>query len=297
MRDLSSHFCLMKNKYAIQTVDGLDYVSTNDAKKILGVASVKELRVLGSMTITIENGKPLWSVKWIINRAKHRRPTDSFHPDMEWIYAYEEHREVSDSRPRKKLAVPRSPGDNSLTTSARLKELRKLMPPPDEVPGRDIKWDAVETAVGVEYPKSYKDFIDVYGALQWFDWLQPLVPFEDMSATQFAEFLEGVFKDNFGEDVVDTNGELVLAPKFGISGGWLPFMTGSDGDAYAWITDGPSEEWNVIRALNRRVMVVPPISITEMFVRWLKNEPPMQELWGSVDEFRKHSPNRISMLR
>jgi hypothetical protein len=44
MSDLTSHSCLTKNKYAIETVDGLDYVSTNDAKKILGVSSAKELR-------------------------------------------------------------------------------------------------------------------------------------------------------------------------------------------------------------------------------------------------------------
>jgi hypothetical protein len=283
----------MKSKYKIITVDGRDYVSASDAKKILGVSSTKELRSLGCATVTIGSGKPLWSLNWIASRATHQLATDSLHPDVEWIKAYESNWVASDSKPRKKLIATRATSDNTLTTSARLKELVKLMPPPDQVPNKNVNWHAVEKLIGAEYPKSFKDFVDVYGALQWFDWLQPLAPFENKPPEHFYEFLNGVFNENFGGEVVDANDELLFAPKFGTPGGWLPFMTGSDGDAYAWLTEGSPNNWNVICVLNRRVNVLPPISIVEMFVGWLNGEPPMQTIWGSVDEFRKHSPKRV----
>lgn len=287
----------MTNKYAIHHVDGRDYVSANDAKKILGVPSIKELRSLGCATIAIGNDKPLWSVDWIVNRAKYRRVTDSFSPDTEWLTTYEMSRDASDLQKGKVLEGTHSEYEERLATSTTLEELTKLMPPPENVPGKVAEWGAIEAAIGVTYPKSFKDFIEIYGALQWFDWLQPLVPFDEMSAEQFSKFLATVLEDNFSGDTVDSNGEPLIVSQFGTAGGWLPFMMGSDGDTYAWLTYGPAENWNVICVVNRQARVLPPISIVEMILGWLKNEPQMEELWGSVDEFRKHSPQRISMLR
>jgi hypothetical protein len=63
--------------------------------------------------------------------------TDSFHPDIEWIEAYVKSRAASDTRPRKKLTPPPVP-DRNLSTSTRLNELVKLMPPPDKVPSKDL---------------------------------------------------------------------------------------------------------------------------------------------------------------
>ena len=279
-------------------MDGRDYVSIKDAKKILGVASAKDLRSLGCATITIGPGKPLWNLNWIIGRAKNALTIDSFHPDLQWIQAYEKDRLTLDTRPKEKLIATPLTSDRALTSSARLNELVKLMPPPDNVPCKDIDWPAVENAVGLDYPASFKAFIEVYGALQWFDWLQPLVPFESTSPEQFREYLSGVFQESFGGDTVNTNGELVFTPKFGTPGCWLPFMTGSDGDTYAWLTnEQPAETWSVIYVLNRRVTLLPPTSIGQMIVGWLNGESLMQQIWGSVEEFRRRSPERLSMLR
>jgi hypothetical protein len=149
----------------------------------------------------------------------------------------------------------------------------------------------------VEYPQSFKDFIAVYGGLQWFDWLRPLVPLEGQNVKQFLKSLNGIFDEHFGEDTFDENGHLLVTPRFGADGGWLPFLTGSDGDLYVWIAEGPPEKWRVVCALDRTVTVLTPVSITEMLVSWLIGEPLMENIWGKVSEFRTHSLERLSMLR
>ncbi|WP_020471393.1 SMI1/KNR4 family protein [Zavarzinella formosa] len=287
----------MSEKYKISTIDGRDYVSINDAKKLLGLSSAKELRSLGSATISIGKAKPLWSLSWLIEQARSRSILPEMQPDLEWIESYEQ--KISDSEANKNTKAVisnRSTSTRGSATSARLKELLRMMPPPEEIPCRNIDWGSVEEVIGIQYPQSFKDFIAAYGALQWFDWLQPLVPFENKSPKQFREFLSHVFDESFRSQVKDKNGDIIATPKFGTPGGFLPFMTGSDGETYAWITDGPPEDWNVICVLNRKATVLPAISIVEMLVSWLKGEPAMESIWGSVDEFRKHSASRLSML-
>ena len=89
---------------------------------------------------------------------------------------------------------------------------------------------------------------------------------------------------------------LVETPRFGEPGGLLPFMMGDTGDVYAWLTVGPSSQWNVICVIDQSVQVLPPMSITEMFVSWLLNEPIMNKIWGTADKFRKESPDRLHLV-
>ena len=288
----------MGDKYKITTIDGRDYVSVHDAKRILGVSSAKELRSLGRATVQIGNHKPLWSLAWVISQAKAVRSRNAFQPDFDWIAEYQEGvARFRAGQARKTLTLNRSTRKAGGTTAARLKQLVEIMPPPDEMPSKVVDWAAVEGVVGVEYPESFKQFIAVYGGLRWFDFLQPLVPVEGQSPEQFIAFLGRIFDENFGEDTKDEDGDIIATPRFGTPGGFLPFMVGDDGDGYAWLTEGSPECWGMICVRDRQVILLPPISIAEMLVGWLTGDPFMDRVWGSIDEFRSHSPDRVTMLR
>lgn len=290
----------MSKAVKIEIVDGRDYVSTNDAKRILGAASAADLRALGTSTITIGKRKTLWSLDWIINRAGRLQDSSKYKPDMKWIQEYESQRSMKSDKSTEAKKLDAQPGthDSNTSTPSRLEDLKRLMPPPDQVPCNDVDWDAVEAAVGLPYPESFKEFVAVYGGLEWFDWLQPLIPCGDtVSPNQFRNRLDQLFRDYLGREILDDKRNKLPVPKFGSSGGWLPFMLGSDGDLYAWITDGPPAHWKVVSVVNRKARLLLPISITEMLVGWLRGEPTMEPVWGNVNEFRKHSPERLSMLR
>jgi hypothetical protein len=289
----------MKNLVNVEVVDGKDYVSLADAKRIMGVKSVGDLKSLGSATITVGTRKTLWSLGWIISQAKGLRHSEKYNSDMDWIKEYET-RTRDAAAMEERVAAPHVAPDSSTSDgdySVYLNELRKLLPPPDDVPCNDVDWDAIERVMRESYPESFKSFVAVYGALQWFDWLRPLVPYDNMSPEDFRKYLDNVFRDNLEGDIRDAKGKPLSVPKFGSPGGWLPFMIGSDGEVYVWNTIGTPDQWGVICVDNCHATVLPPLSLPEMLAGWLQGKPAMDQLWGSVDEFRRHSPKRLTMLR
>lgn len=286
----------MISKYKVIKSSDRDLVSLEDAKKILGVASVKDLRRLGECTVTVDD-KPLWDLSWVIGKTKYKL-LDAFHPDFEWIREYESEKSRTKKKKKKKAIKPvRAIAGKDLSSSKRLKELVKRMPPPAKVPNKIVEWKAIEKAVGVKFPKSYKDFIAVYGTLEWFGKMRPLAPFGNQTPDEFRTLLDKVFDDAFDGDTENLKGEVVATPHFGTEGGLLPFMTGTmEGEVYSWLTIGSQESWCVVVAIERQVTVLPPISIVEMIMTWLLNEGVMDKVWGTIDEFRAHSPDRVKKL-
>src|SRR5689334_18889009 len=55
------------------------------------------------------------------------------------------------------------------TMTSDMRQLTQLMPVPDYVRDQKVNWDALENAVGLIYPASFKEFVATYGVLRWFD--------------------------------------------------------------------------------------------------------------------------------
>jgi hypothetical protein len=289
----------MPTKYTIETVNGNDYVSLADAKKILGASSAADLKSLGSSTISVGQGATLWSVGWLVEKAKHLKTSDKFNPDTAWIERYVEARSArrragqkATSRPLAVTAV-----EDAGARRYTIAELRRLMPPPKSIPDNNPDWSEIEQALGVTYPSSFKEFIHTYGTLQWFDWLQPLAPFDDMTPQRFREYLINVFEESLDDEVVDATRAPVAVPEFGAPGGWLPFMTGSDGDTYFWVTAGSPESWIVVSVVNRQAIAIPTNSVIDMLAGWLSGDRTTEPIWGTVEEFRRHSAKRLTILQ
>lgn len=276
----------MDAKYNIIEVNGLRYVSLPDAKRILGVSTTAELTQYGASTIAIDDQEPLWSLEWLVDLASDPRAKNTA-PDREWIDQYK-----NMYRKTKRGALALKPiGGVQL---CRIQDLVKLLPPPSEVPCCDVDWTALEHAVGVAYPGAFKRFVRTYGALQWFDWLQPLVPFEDMNVDQFSAYIKQIQTDYFDDCRVDDR--TIDSGELGSKGSLLPFMVGSDGDAYAWLVCNDAETWNVVYANHRSGVLLGPISISQMLAGWLLGEPEMECVWGSIEKFREHSADALQML-
>ena len=50
-----------------------------------------------------------------------------------------------------------------------LQQLMGKMPPPTDPRHRMSIWSRLESAVGITYPTSFKEFVEVYGGSVWFD--------------------------------------------------------------------------------------------------------------------------------
>ena len=289
---------MTKSKYEVEIIDGRGYVTLAIAKKIMGVTSVKALQSHGGGTLQIDDGKPLWDVDGLVSIARNQRANCAkLSPDIEWLEQYDADWLARDERPRyelepKKLAI--APANNSLVSSARLDRLMELAPPPKEAQREVVDWGTHEKELGVIYPASFKEFISVYSDFVWFESVGPVVPMSNESPEDFRTRVDGIYKRDFERNTEHSEVGVLIAPHFDEPKGWLPFMCGCDGDAYAWVMDGPPENWHIIKTyMGCYATILPPISITEMFVGWLLGEPLMEEVWGSIDEYRAHSPEAL----
>ena len=57
---------------------------------------------------------------------------------------------------------------------AALQRLTKRFPPPSNPRYADVDWTRLESAVGLTYPSSFKEFVATYGGSIWFDNVAPL---------------------------------------------------------------------------------------------------------------------------
>lgn len=173
-----------------------------------------------------------------------------------------------------------------------LKKLIELMPPPKKARGKKTDWERLESALGLTYPKAFKEYVAVYGGSVWFDNLSPY--YSEAKSTReikvFIRHLQKRLKDLNG-NMYDNNWQEVDLPLWPNVGGLFPFMIDYSGCQYLWATkSGDPEKWPVVLWQTGAIINLGRITLAQMILGWLQRTPRMRKVWGDINDFE---PSRI----
>lgn len=174
-----------------------------------------------------------------------------------------------------------------MTQDRFFEELQILFPPLKPVQKGDVNWENLEKATRLQFPSNFKEFISVYGSSVWFD---TYYLFYTQAKTQkeidsYKKNLQAKLDDiRFSMYDAETGEQL----EYGIgpsNPGLLPFMNDFNGHTHLWLmSDVDPESWPVLLWKMRDTISLGPLSVAEMFLRWLKREEPMFSVWGDSAE-------------
>lgn len=173
-----------------------------------------------------------------------------------------------------------------------LSKLVRKMPPPEKPPGGKVNWDRLESAVGLAYPTSFKEFVAVYGWSVWFDNFSPFF-YEAKTAADAKKFLQSVRKRLKWLDgnMYDEAFRPASVPLFPAAGGLFPFAMDYSGDQYLWRTErSDPDQWPVVIWQRGQLVTLERMTVAKMLLGFLSRRPPMLNLWGDVRQF---DPGRI----
>jgi hypothetical protein len=193
----------------------------------LDLASAKNLaKVFGHLSMTSPSVEANWPTCDFISSG----------PDARW---------TPRSRSRRGCVV-RGRGDASpLTTIAdvpAIDDLVALVPPPAEPVDAQGDWRWVEASLGVLLPADFKALIERYGSGMFVDFIRPCTPFGSRaSLVQRARDL----LDDMGP-VRDNWPDRFPYPFHPEPGGLLEWADTDIGDRLCWVTEGPSDSWQVV---------------------------------------------------
>lgn len=107
---------------------------------------------------------------------------------------------------------------------------------------KDPRWDAVEEALGLRLPRSYKSLVDLFGASSWGDFLHIYSPFDDRLnlQTRSKVILDA---DRDSRQSFPSHYPFALHPE---PGGLLPWAGTDNGDTLYFITMGPPDDWAIV---------------------------------------------------
>ena len=118
--------------------------------------------------------------------------------------------------------------------------LRKLvlrLPPPAPLPGTDVDWERLEHLIGLNYPESFKEFVQTYGDCVWFDNAAPLYS-RARSDVEAKEFLRQVSRNlaPLRGNMYDDDFSKISMPLYPEIGGLFPFMVDYGSNLFCWHT-------------------------------------------------------------
>jgi hypothetical protein len=173
-----------------------------------------------------------------------------------------------------------------------LQRLMQRIPPPTNVPDRDVDWSRLEAAVNLTYPVSFKDFIGVYGRCVWFDHICPLFTTarSDADLKQFRQSVDAKLKP-VKANTRDKRFKKIDVSVYPSQGGLFPFMVDYSSSLYCWQTDQSNPNaWSIVCWFTGQLVVLENTTIPKMILDWLERNPVMVNLWGDYTEL---PPDRI----
>jgi hypothetical protein len=171
-----------------------------------------------------------------------------------------------------------------------LTKLMKLMPPIRNQRHTSVNWEMLEGQVGLTYPKTFKEFVSVYGSSVWFDKLAPLYSvaanpraikrFHKSVSTKLERLKGHTYDDDFN------NAEL---PHYPEKGGLFPFMQDSDGPLYLWRTELKNpDEWPIYLWEMGPYFVLEKAAIADVMLHFLGKSPLLKAILGDTGEMEPH---------
>ena len=172
-----------------------------------------------------------------------------------------------------------------------LRELIELMPPTELLPFEKVDWEKLEERVGLRYPKSFKEYVSVYGGSSWCDWWHPFFN-EAEDSKSLDEFMETmsyhitIMRD---KDLCKSEEETAL-PLYPERGGLLPFLIDFDNISYCcWkTTNANPDKWPVAFVIGWDVVELRGITMAGMILEWLRRSTRMRKVWGDVKDVEEH---------
>ena len=139
--------------------------------------------------------------------------------------------------------------------------LAELAPPPQSPlwAGRPQDWTAVEATLGTSLPDDYKEFITVYGAGAFYDFLGV--------ATPFAPKYDLVTKHGRSRTYFQAQD---VFPVFPDSGGLLCMGGDDNGDSLCWLTRGLPNEWPIVYSTEDFIEInIFKMTLVEFLAGWV----------------------------
>jgi hypothetical protein len=166
-----------------------------------------------------------------------------------------------------------------------LKSLVKKIPPPPDPRFRDVDWASLESAVGLSYPPSFKEFIGVYGGSVWFDNICPFYT-EAKTDKEVKDFLRSVRENlkTLEGNLYDEHFTKVEMPLYPEEGGLFPFMVDYSSNLFCWETERKDpDKWPVVCWLRGPVVVLENTTIARMILDFLERKPHTIKIWGDIN--------------
>ena len=152
----------------------------------------------------------------------------------------------------------------------------------------------LEKGVGLTYPRSFKEFVDVYGGCVWFDTVS-LFYDEAKTKVSLRDFLKSM-KDKFlgmENNLYDERRNKLEIPFYPKVGGLFPFVIDYNGCGGFWRTDRKNpDNWPIVYWVRGPVIIMEKMTIAKMLLGFLEAKPEMFKIWGDV---REYEPERIRL--
>ena len=168
------------------------------------------------------------------------------------------------------------------------------IPPPGNPRHSNVDWKRLEQHVGLTYPRSFKDFINVYGGRVWFGNISPFFSEcrTDDDAKQFVVSIERKLQQ-IESNTYDEDFNEIQPSLYPERGGLLPFMIDYAGNMFLWRTDSRnSDEWPIAFWNMGPITILEDWTIAKMIWQWLQRDPVMIKVWGDINEYE---PDRIRL--
>ena len=177
---------------------------------------------------------------------------------------------------------------------AALKRLVEKIPPPKKPRFSNVNWDRLEKALGLTYPSSFKDFIDVYGGSVWFDNVCPFFS-EARTEKEAKDFVQSVKKKlaPLKGNTFDESFNAIEIPLSPADNGLFPFLIDYSGNLFCWQTDQNSpDKWPVVFWNTGPITILEKLTLAMLINDWLMRKPHMVKIWGDINEYE---PDRIRL--
>jgi hypothetical protein len=175
-----------------------------------------------------------------------------------------------------------------------LQKLMGIIPPPPKPRSSDVDWERLEKSVGLPYPKSFKEFISIYGGSVWFDNVS-LFYRQAKSEEEIIEFPKLVAGklEYLRDNMYDENYQQIELPLYPQKGGLFPFVIDYGGGLGCWKTDDKNpDKWPIAYWTTGPVVFLEKMTIAKMLDDFLAAKAHMFPIWGDV---RKLDPLRIRL--
>lgn len=121
--------------------------------------------------------------------------------------------------------------------------IKMVTPPAEPFEAPRGPWEPIEAELGTALPQDYKDFVGLYGAGYFMEFLGIAVP-RSRNRNVRLEVLVGAICDTFVER--EDEGEELPYPFWPDPGGLVPFGGTDEGDFLFWLPRGAPADWCVV---------------------------------------------------